>query len=236
MSSISARRLLLVQVLITCCITLHAQDREIVNESILWVQYSVKKNISEKYSGSFATQYRAFLDRESGYHLFFTLGVSRKLDYGFSLGAGFTNLNINREVDGGIVLVPEIRPYQQVAFTQSLGRSKFSWKFMVEQRFFKNARDGELVRGFNNNWRFRNKAGYNQYLSDKWDLILSSEIMFNAGNIGVNIFDQHRAQLLLGYKGNSFGINMGYMHWFFQTASNRHENRHTLVMAFTHSI
>ncbi len=213
-----------------------AQDRTIVNESVIWTHYSVKKTLNENYSWSFATQYRAFLDRENGYHLFFTTGVTRKLNYGFSIGAGFTNLNINRFVDTDFVLVPELRPYQSVALTLPLGKSSFSWKFMVEERFFRNASNGELTDGYNYLWRFRNKAGYKQYLSEKWSLTLSSEIMFHAGDVSINLFDQHRAQFLLGYSLRKLATNIGYMHWFFQTPANRHENRHTLVIAFAHSI
>ena len=215
---------------------LSAQERIIVNETVLWAQYTAKTSLGDKYGASFGSQYRAFVDREQGYHLFFTVGVTRKLAYGFTVGAGFTNLNINQFRDTNFVLVPEIRPYQSIAFSQPVGRSKFSWKFMVEQRFFKNARNGELVSGFRRTWRFRNKAAYQQFLSEKWRLTLSSEVMFNAGDITVNLFDQHRAQVLFGYQLGSLVVDLGYMHWFFQTASNRHENRHTLVMAFTHSI
>ena len=213
-----------------------AQERTIINESVLWTQFTLKTNFGEKYGASFGSQYRAFLDRENGYHLFFTVGVTRKLGYGFTAGVGFTNLNINQFRDTDFVLVPEIRPYQSIAFSQVVGKSKFSWKFMVEQRFFRNARNGELVSGYTKTWRFRNKAAYSQYLSEKWRFILSSEVMFNAGDITVNVFDQHRAQFLFGYKMGVSEVNFGYMHWFFQTANNRQENRHTLVIAFTHSI
>ena len=213
-----------------------AQDRTIINESIIWIQYNVKTRLNEDYSWSFGAQYRSFLDRENGYHLFFTTGVTRKLDHGFSIGAGFTNLNINRLVDTDFVLVPELRPYQQVALALPVGKSRFSWKFMVEERFFRNAANGELIDGYSYLWRFRNKAGYKQYLSERWALVISSEIMFHAGDVTINLFDQHRTQFLLAYDFGKVSTHLGYTHWFFQTPTNRHENRHTLVIAFAHSI
>lgn len=229
------RRFLFAFLFVTALI-INAQDRTVINESVVWTQYTLKGKLSDNYSWSFASQYRAFLDRENGYHLFFTAGVTRKLNYGFSVGAGFTNLNINQFVDTDFVLVPELRPYQSVAFTMPVGKSSFSWKFMVEERFFRNAAEGELVDGFNSLWRFRHKAGFKQYISEKWDFTLSSEIMFHAGDVNINRFDQHRTQFLFGYSFGDVSTSFGYMHWFFQTAANRHENRHTLVIAFTHSI
>ena len=212
------------------------QERVRINESVLWAQYSIKGKLSDVYGWSFGTQYRSFRDREDGYHLFFTTGLTRKLGQGFAVGAGFTNLNINRFVDTDNVLVPELRPYQSIALTVPINKSSFSWKFMVEERFFRNAANGELTEGYNYLWRFRNKAGFKQHLSAKWNFNVSSEIMFHVGDVGLNLFDQHRTQLLFGYDFGDVSANFGYMHWFFQTATNRHENRHTLVIAFTHSI
>ena len=69
----------------------------------------------------------------------------------------------------------------------------YLWKFMVEERFFRNAANGELVGGYNFLWRFRHKAGFRQYLSEKWGLELSSEVMFHAGkNVNINRFDPTR--------------------------------------------
>ena len=231
----SVRRLCTLFLFLFCSLV-YAQDRVITNEPIIWTQYTQNIKFSDLYRGTFAMQHRAFVEREKGYHLFFSAGVSRKLNHGFSVGAGFINLNINQFVDTDFVLVPELRPFQSIAFGQAVGKSSFSWRFMVEERFFRNAADGELVSGFNQNWRFRHKAQYNQYLANKLRLILSSEIMFNAGNININIFDQHRTQVMLGYIFGKLSASMGYMHWFFQTAANVHENRHTLIIAFAHSI
>ena len=214
----------------------HAQERNLTSEFILWTQVTEKVKFNEVYSGTFAAQYRAFMDREEGYHLFFMAGVNKKLSKGFSVSLGLMNLNINQFIDTDFVLVPEVRPFQSVQFAYPINRSSFSWRLMTEQRFFKNAADGELISGFNQNWRFRNKFGISQYLSEKARLILSSEVMINAGDIGVNIFDQHRTQALLSYTMGSWNVETGYMHWFFQTAANNHENRHTWVIALTHSL
>ena len=213
-----------------------AQDRTIKSEFIVWNQFTQKVKFNDKYSGTFLTQYRAFTDREKGYHLFFSLGVTRKLDHGFSVSLGFSNLNINQYVDTDFVLVPELRPFQSIQRTTPINKSSISWRLMIEERFFRNAENGELVNGYFQNWRFRKKLKYTQYISDRFNLILASEIMINAGNVNINIFDQSRTQFLLNYSRERFSIETGYMHWFFQTPTNFHENRHSLVIALTHSI
>lgn len=219
----------------TSSIRVISQEKETINELVLWFQYSGKFALGEKYDGNVAFQYRSFTDREQGYHLFFSAGVTRKLDHGISVSAGIMNLNINQFVGTDFVLVPELRPYQSIQGTFPLNRSKFTWRIITEQRFFRNAENGELVDGYTHNWRFRNKLGYNQYLSEKLELLLSSEVMINAGSIDINIFDQHRAQVLFNHKLGKWRINWGYMHWFFQTPANRHENRHTLMTGVSHT-
>jgi len=216
--------------------SLSAQERNLTSEFVIWNQFTQKVKFNGKYSGTFAGQYRAFTDRENGYHLFFTAGVTRKLKNGFSVSAGVSNLKINRFVDTDFVLVPEIRGFQSIQFSFPIDRSSFSWRLMTEQRFFRNAANGELVSGYFHNWRFRNKFSYSQYLSEKLSLIISSEVMVNAGKVIVDVLDQHRAQLLFGYDFGSFNIKTGYMHWFFQTSANDHENRHTWVISLTHSL
>jgi len=212
------------------------QERTLSSEFVLWTQVVQKVKLSDTYSGTFSSQYRAFTERDEVYHLFFMAGVNRKLNNGFGISLGFINLNINQFVDTDFVLVPEIRPFQSIQFSYPANRSAFSWRLMTEQRFFKNAMNGELVAGFSHNWRFRNKFGLAQYLSEKLKLLLSSEVMINAGNINVNIFDQHRAQALISRRIGGWEVQTGYMHWFFQTAANRHENRHTWMIMLTHSL
>lgn len=227
-----------------CCILLLlalsfsaiSQERDLGSEFIVWSQITQKIRFNETFSGSLAGQYRAFTDRDEDYHLFFAATVTRKLAHGFSISAGFMNLNINRFVDADYVLVPELRPVQSIQFAYPINKSKFSWRFMTEQRFFKKAANGELVDGFIHNWRFRNKFGFTKYVSPRINMTLSSEVMVNAGDIVINIFDQHRAQGMISYKVGNWNIETGYMHWFFQTAANSHENRHTWVVGLVHSL
>ncbi|MBC6399891.1 MAG: DUF2490 domain-containing protein [Ekhidna sp.] len=214
----------------------YTQERNLSSEFILWTYLTQKIKFSDTYSGSIGTQYRSFTDRAGDYHLFFFAMITGKLGHGFSASLGFMNLNINQFVDTEHVLVPELRPVQSIQFSYPINKSAFSWRLMTEQRFFRKAANGELVNGYIHNWRFRNRFAYTQFLSEKFKLIWSSEVMINAGDIGVNIFDQHRTQAMLTYDIGKWNVESGYMHWFFQTSANHHENRHTWMIGLSHSL
>lgn len=183
-------------------------------------------------------QYRDFTDRTEDYHIFLTAGATRKLKNGFSVGFGFTNLNINRTAGNeDFVLVPELRPFQSLAYGMKQGNTNFSWRVMAEERWFRNAEDGELVSGYNYQWRFRNKFLFMFPIANKLSLELSSEVMVNAGDsVVINIFDQHRGIVQFHWDLAPFKIMAGYMHWFFQTAANQHQNRHTILLGLSHSL
>ena len=223
-------------------LTSKAQDKVVVDEAVIWYYASEKIVWSEKWSTSLMFQYRDFLDRTDGYHIFFTGNLAYKLSDQWTIGAGFTNLNINRPADGEIVLVPELRPIQFVQLAQPLGKGKFSWRFMVEQRFFRNAANGELIDGTTFNWRYRNKAQLMYPLfkigEGTMNGEISTEVMFHSGeNIDLNVFDQHRLIGQLHYKIGSFTISSGYMHWFFQTATGvDQQNRHTWLIGLSHTL
>lgn len=213
------------------------QDKIVVNENILWYYYGQKVKLNENWSLSGMVQYRDFLDRDEDYHIFLTAGATRKLTNGFSVGFGFTNLNINRTAGNDFVLVPELRPFQSLSYGIKQGKTNFSWRVMAEERWLRNAADGELVSGYNYQWRFRNKFLFMFPIVDKLSLELSSEVMINAGDqVVVNIFDQHRGIIQLHYDLSPFKIMAGYMHWFFQTGVNQHQNRHTILLGLSHSL
>lgn len=203
---------------------------------MLWNQYLQKIRLDDRYAASLNAQYRVFTDREKGYHLYFSFGVTRKLNHGFSTSLGLTNLNNHQFVDSDFVLVPEIRPFQSISYSSNFPKSNFSWRLMLEERFFRKAEEGHLVEGFNANWRIRNKTLFKYTLPKGLSVLLSSEVMINAGGININVFDQHRGQAMVGYLFDKLSFNLGYMHWFVQTESNVHQNRHTLIIAFAYSI
>lgn len=220
-----------------CSFLSKAQEKVVVDEGVIWTSLSEKVKVNDNWGLSGAFQYRNFVDREDVFHLFFTVGATRKLSNGFSIGGGFTSLNIHRDVDGTSLLVPEIRPYQSLQFTYPMDKSKFNWKAMVEERFFRRTGNGELQSGYDGNWRFRNKFQFTFPLAASLNLELSSEVMFNTGErININVFDQHRGIVQFHYALGAFKVSTGYQNWFFQTGAGVHENRHTWLIGLTHSL
>ena len=216
---------------------LSGQDRTVENEHVLWFHYSQKVRVNDKWQLLGRVQYRDFLDREEFYHFFLSINASRKLKNGIAADLGFTNLNVNRRVGDQYVLVPELRPYQRLHYTVKHDKMRFSLRVIAEQRWFRNAAEGTLVEGYNYRWRFRNKLLFIFPIVDKLSLELSSEVMVNAGRqVVINLFDQHRGIVQFHWNLAPFKIMTGYMHWFFQTAANQHQNRHTLLLGLSHEL
>lgn len=204
----------------------------------MWYYYSQKVTLNDNWSLSGIAQYRDFIDRDEDFHIFLTAGATRKLKNGFSFGFGFTNLNINRTAGSDeFVLVPELRPFQSLSYGLKQGNTNFSWRVMAEERWLRKAADGELISGHDFQWRFRNKFLFMFPIAEKLSLELSSEVMVNAGApVSINVFDQHRGIIQFHYNLAPFKLMAGYMHWFFQTAGNQHQNRHTMLLGVVHQL
>lgn len=207
------------------------------NEAVIWYQFSETVNLSDKWDATFVVQYRDFVQRDKDYHLFLSSALSRKLGNGFGIGAGFTNLNINRVVGANYMLVPELRPFQQITFGSKLEKLQFNWRFMIEERYFRKATNGELISGYDFNFRIRNLTKITIPLSQSFDLALSTEVLINGGgNANLNVFDQNRSMVLGGYKTGKLKLSTGYMHWAALTGGDVLENRHTWMIMASHSL
>lgn len=102
--------------------------------------------------------------------------------------------------DSGLIKF-EIRPYQDIAFSMKVGKIQTQHRFRVEERFFKNVVNGEIIGGHDFNFRFRYQIGATIHLlnlsvkNENRQLLLnvSDEIFINGGNeILYNIFDKNR--------------------------------------------
>lgn len=208
---------------------------QVVDETVLWTNYTVKKSLDSTQQLSFNVQRRDFLDRDNFYHLYFNLAYSRRISNGFGLTGGMINLNINRFVDTDHVLVPEIRPFQRIQYARSFKKSKVYWHFMIEERWRRNASQGELIDGYRFNFRYRNMLRYQFVLIKGLQLQLSTEVYFNSGKEGGPPFDQHRGSVLGIFKVGGVDVSAGYRHWAVQTGDLVMENRHVIVLGVSHS-
>lgn len=227
------RRLAFILGLIFSCSIAFSQA---IHESTVWVSGNLKFNLGDGLDGKFMSQYRHFADRDDVYHILLGVGINKKVNDNLTIGGGFATLSINQFIDTDMVLVPELRPYQEIEFFIPFENSKVSFRGMVEERFFRRAADGELIEGTDFNFRYRKRIQYVQNVSDKFQLVLSSETFFQSGRSAVNRFDQHRGIIQGVLKLKPLSISTGYMNWAFYNPAGITENRHTWLIGFSKTL
>lgn len=198
-----------------------------------WNAYFLKVKLNEKWGIYGDAGIRRNLSDGTWNQRLIRLGVNYFLKEGISAtlgGAYFETLS-------GSVYRPELRPWLQLMFHQKHGRFSIGHRLREEQRFFRNISNGELVKGYRYNFRFRYQLSMRiaitkAQLEDKTlYLLLSDEAMINSGkNIIYNYFDQNRFNIGPGFKFNKYlDIAICYMNLFRQRESgNVFDNQHTL--------
>lgn len=118
----------------------------------------------------------------------------------------------------------EYRPWEQITFTETIGRVSINHRLRAEQRFNQRIEENKLQDEFNYNNRFRYQlnalvAINNQVLENNTlYLTFAEELMINNGKeIKYNYFDQNRLSAGLGYKLNdALNVSIAYMNVFIQ--------------------
>lgn len=130
---------------------------------------------------------------------------------------------------------PEHRIYEQLSFRQPINRWTFSHRFRIEQRWLGRVVAGtdREIEGWNYLHRFRYHFRAQHPFWAKGDQqfygAAADEIFIGAGKkVGVNIFDQNRIFLLLGYKLNKkLSLEAGYFNQTLQQG--RRVNNQTIM-------
>lgn len=132
---------------------------------------------------------------------------------------------------------PEHRLYEQISFRQPVNKFLFTHRFRIEQRWLGRVKAGTAGNREIEDWLFLHRFRYQfrtQYsFYSKTDKqfygAAADEIFIGAGkNLGVNIFDQNRIFLLLGYKLNKkLSIEGGYFNQTLQHG--RRINNSTII-------
>ena len=150
-------------------------------------------------------------------------GANYKLNDLVTLHAGYAWAETFPYGDYPIALngaFPEHRLYEQVTIRQPLSRLAVTHRFRVEQRWLGRVKAGTAgereIEGWTFLHRFRYQLRLQQVFWSKADKQLygaaADELFIGAGkNVGVNIFDQNRIFLLLGYRFNrQIAFEAGY--------------------------
>lgn len=183
------------------------QTKNIYSDDVVWTQYIIRGQISNKlylhFDGGYRT--RDYIDKQSQY--FIRPGVIYQISPKVNIQAGYAYFNTNQFLSGyEDVMRPEHRLYQRMTVVQQAGRFEFRHRYRFEQRFNQNISKGVLQDGFTTTFRL----SYQIYVSCPFNNIkikektiygfASNELFVSFGQKVVNSFDQNRLALGFGYQ------------------------------------
>lgn len=206
-------------------------QKQIANKGQYWARYYGKYKFSPNWGVNLEIDDRRFFkDNRQANWVLPRVTINRKLGEGWDVGLGFTYYNSSNPADPSkpiAVTVPELRPHQELNYTQKIKKLSISQRFRIEERWTHNATTSELTAGYSFKGRFRYQLQLNYLLINPMDDVgalsvkTSDEIMLNLGrSIVQNIFDQNRAYVGLNYGLiKNFQVELGYMDYFQERSS-----------------
>jgi len=215
-------------------------DRVNDNNYINWVQTFNTISLKKKWSLHLEYQWRRTDGLKNWQQSLLRIGANYKLNENITAHLGYGWIETFPYGDYPIAnngTFPEHRIYEQISFRQPVNRFLFTHRFRIEQRWLGRVKAGSAGNRKIEDWfflhRFRYQfrmqhpfftKGYKQFYAAAAD-----EVFIGAGkNVGVNIFDQNRIFLLLGYKLNKkLSVEAGY---FNQTLQQGRRVNNTTIM------
>lgn len=228
--------------------SLHAQ-KQITHQSQYWIRYYGKYHISHDWETDVEIDDRRFFkDNRQANWVLPRITVIRKLGAGWNIGAGFTYYTTTNPADpekAATLTVPELRPHEELNYSQKIGKLGIKQRFKLEQRWTHNSTATELTHGYSFKGRFRYQFQLDYRLitsatgSGSLSAKTSDEILLNLGHSVVNnTFDQNRFYVALNYElSKAFQVELGYMDYFQQRSSgNQYYQRDIARLTIYHSV
>lgn len=212
-------------VLIPClfiCINLFAQNDRVNDHNYLnWLQTFNTISLNKKWSLHLEYQWRRDNGLKYWQQSLLRVGANFKLNENITAHIGYAWVETFPYGDYPIAnngTFPEHRIYEQISFRQPVNKFLFTHRFRIEQRLLgrvKAGTDREIEDWlFLHRFRYQFRMQHPFYTNGDKQFYgaAADEIFIGAGkNVGVNIFDQNRIILLLGYKLNKkLSIEAGY--------------------------
>lgn len=218
-------------------------QRSVQRDNFLWGTYNLVLPVGDKTKVSLSGQSRRYVLPDRQHQFKATAAISRSLNNGFNVGAGFSYflqaLPISR--NDVVVVRPELRPHLEISHKSIIGKWVMQHRFMAEERWIRNVVNGELSDGNEFSMRLRYRVLFERPLGDasSWSAVLSTEAMLNAANSDINnIFDQNR--LYFGVKNkvsDHISFDIGYIYWFQQFPSTTdYASFHILSLGVNHTL
>ena len=203
--------------------------KKITTRPFSWNSYFNTLQFSPKWSLTSDVSERFFLDGGKQYQFFLRTQANVNLGQNWSAGVGFAYVRSHTSdpASTSTLAVPELRPYEELAYKQKFNKITLSHRYRIEERYFHKTASDKLVDGYNFNFRFRYQFGfdYNLYTSKGKSQMLNfkaaDEVMVNAGkNIVTNMFDQNRFIVGFNYQPvKDFNVQLDYMYIFQQRST-----------------
>lgn len=226
--------------------SLYAQTKKNVeHQSLLWTRYYNHLDINNKWSVHSEFDNRVFLNSFEQNLYVLRIQGRYKINSEIEIGGGYVYFSVSTqdpEVNYDFNF-PEYRGQQDVSWKKVYGDFTLNQRFQVEERFFQNADNVELLPGTTFFWRFRFRiqGEYSFWKKENQFLkaIVNDEIMINGGKKVVkNTFDQNRIYAALQYGFNkNIALELGYLNSFQQRASGvDYFDRDIIRFTFYHKI
>ncbi|WP_016988641.1 DUF2490 domain-containing protein [Flavobacterium sp. ACAM 123] len=220
-------------------------EKNVDKQTLLWTRYYNQLELNDKWSVHTEIDNRIFINPVMQNTFVSRIQLRDKVTDKFDLGAGLAYFSLatqDPEVKNGFH-IPEYRVQQDVTVKQVLGKVNLTHRYLLEERFVRNASKLASEEGttFYLRFRYRIQGDYtfwkkaSKYLKG----IIYDEIMINGGNkIIKNTFDQNRvyAAVQVGITP-SVAFELGYLNSF-QERSNGVDyfNRDIIRFSFIHKI
>ncbi len=226
--------LFLMLALFSCQLSFAQNDRHNDNNNINWLQVFNTIKLDKNWNLHAEYQWRRENGLKDWQQSLLRVGVNRKLNDNVTVHIGYGWIETFPYGDFPIASAgtfPEHRLYEQISFKQPIKKWTFTHRFRVEQRWLgrvKPGTDREIE-----TWLFLHRFRYQfrtQFaITPKLYAVAADEIFIGAGkNVGVNIFDQNRVFLSVGYKINkTVSVEAGYFNQTLQQG--RRVNNNTIM-------
>lgn len=219
--------------------------KKITTQQLFWVRYYNQFSINKKWSLHTELDNRMFIPELKQHQFLIRIQGRYKISTTVEAGAGFVYFLQSPQEPGSTssLVVPELRPQQDITLKQSFSKLNLSHRYLLEERYFRNNDGKKLMDGYRFNYRFRYRlqADFLIWKKQNKELkgVVNDEILLNFGkNITANTFDQNRiyagAQLV---PSKNMAFELGYMHWFQERASGADfYNRHIIRCSIYHKL
>ncbi|MBD0278266.1 MAG: DUF2490 domain-containing protein [Bacteroidota bacterium] len=229
------------------CLSAFAQKQKSTIEQI-WFGYSNQTRFSDKWGIIADLNFRTRENYTQGLSQgLVQVGLTRYLDkIATRVTAAFTYVeNFPGDNHPGISQ-PELRPWQQIAWTKKRKPLRMSQSVRLEERFRRKLKNGnELAHGYTFNYRLRYNVYFYEPLSKKafaphtFAAVWGDEVYLNFGKqIVYNTFDQNRIFLgFVYYPNRQDNLQFGYT-YIFQQLSRPKQYRitHAPRITYIHSL